>query len=103
MNLQGRLTTIAVFVLITMAIVLFFGSVALKKMERITVAVERIEAQVTRVAEAAGDKAIQVIGEMDAPALAEGATEGVKEVGRAVKTKAIDLLRKRVPGTEFVQ
>lgn len=79
-----------------------FAVIALQKLDRVVVVVENVNAKVDRVAEAAAplgkaavEKGVDALDAMDTDDLGRSATDGVKEIGRAAKQRAIDALNQR--------
>lgn len=93
--------------LVILALVFVVGSTAfalvvLSKLDRVVGVVENVNAKVDRFAEAAAplgkaavDRGVDALEHLDTEDLGKSATEGVKEIGRAAKDKAIEAIRKR--------
>lgn len=79
-----------------------FAMKALNKLDRVVTVVENVNAKVDRVAAAAAplgkaavEKGVAVLGAVDTADLGKSATDGVKEIGRAAKNKAIEAIKQR--------
>jgi hypothetical protein len=94
-------------VLIVLALVIVGGAGAfavlvLQKLNRVVDVVENVNSQVNRVVAAAAplghaavEKGVKTLDAVDTDDLGKSATEGVKEIGRSAKEKAIELIRQR--------
>jgi hypothetical protein len=97
-------------ILVGLALVFLVGAalvafIAMNKLDRVVVVVENVNAKVDRFAEAAApigkaaiEKGVKAIDAVDTEDLGKSATEGVKEIGRAAKQKAIDAIRPKRGG-----
>jgi uncharacterized membrane protein len=95
-----RLLVILAFVVVAGAAA--FAFLVLHKLNRVVVVVENANAQVNRVVAAAAplgkatvEKGVKALDAVDTDDLGKSATEGVKEIGRSAKEKAIELIRQR--------
>jgi hypothetical protein len=95
-----RLLVILTFVVVAGAAV--FAVLVLYKLNRVVVVVENVSSQVDRVVAAAAplgkaavEKGVKTLDAVDTDDLGKSATEGVKEIGRSAKEKAIELIRQR--------
>ncbi len=94
-------------VLIVLALVVVAGAgvfaiLVLQKLNRVVVVVEHVNAQIDRAVAAAAplgtaavEKGVKTLDAVDTDDLGKSATEGVKEIGRSAKEKAIELIRQR--------
>src|SRR5262245_49487213 len=79
-----------------------FAMLVLQRLNRVVVVVENVNTQVEREAEAtaplgkaAGEKGVKPLEAVDTDDLGKSATEGVKEIGRSAKERAIQYIRQR--------
>ena len=92
--------------LVGMALVFLVGAagfayLVLQKLDRVVAVVENVNAKVDHAVEAAAplgraavDKGKKAIDAMDTEDMSKSATEGVKEIGRAAKDRAIKWINK---------
>jgi hypothetical protein len=93
---------LVILALVLVAGVGVFGMQVLQKLDRVVAVVENVNDKVERVAEAtaplgkaAVEKGIKTLDAVDTDDLGKAATEGVKEIGRSVKQRAMDAIKKQ--------
>jgi hypothetical protein len=79
-----------------------FAVLVLQRLNRVVAVAENVNAQVDRVAAAAAplgkaavEKGVKTLEAVDTDDLGKSATEGVKEIGRSAKERAIEYIRQR--------
>jgi len=79
-----------------------FAVLVLQRLNRVVAVVENVNAQVDRAAAAAAplgkaavEKGVKTLDAVDTDDLGKSATEGVKEIGRSAKERAIEYIRQR--------
>jgi hypothetical protein len=84
-----------------------FAVMALNKLDRVVVVVENVNAKVDRAAEAAAplgkaavERGVEALEAVDTNDLGRSATEGLKDIGRTAKQRAIEALKKKRAGDE---
>ena len=99
MDKRNQTIMVALAVVLVISII-GFGFAILGKLERVVQVVERAEQKVDEaivamapVGVAAVEKGVDVVKSMDAEEMSEATQEGVKELGSAVKDKALKWLQ----------
>jgi hypothetical protein len=84
-----------------------FAVLILQRLNRVVAVAENVNAQVDRVAAAAAplgkaavEKGVKTLEAVDSDDLGKSATEGVKEIGRSAKERAIEYIRQRRAGED---
>lgn len=79
-----------------------FAFLALQKLDRVVAVVDNVNAKIERAFAAAAplgttavEKGVQALEKVDTDDLGRSATDGVKEIGRAAKQRAIEALKQR--------
>jgi len=84
-----------------------FAVLVLQRLNRVVVVVENVNAQVDRAVAAAAplgkaavERGVKTLDAVDTDDLGKSAAEGVKEIGRSAKERAIELIRQRLSAQE---
>jgi hypothetical protein len=84
-----------------------FALLVLQRLNRVVAVVENVNSQVDRAVAAAAplgkaavERGVKTLDAVDADDLGKSATEGVKEIGRSAKERAIEFIRQRRAGQE---
>ena len=98
----GALLGLAILFLVGFS---WFAVQVLAKLERVVVVAENLEKKVDQAVQAAAplgreavEKGVQTLKQVDTESLGQSATEGVKDIGQAAKSRAIDWIKKQQIG-----
>jgi hypothetical protein len=104
------LRLLAFLALVTVGGAGLFALLVVQRLNRVVAVVENVNAQVDRVAAAAAplgkaavEKGVKTLEAVDSDDLGKSATEGVKEIGRSAKERAIEIIKQRLAAQEEKQ
>src|SRR5262245_7671272 len=96
------LRLLAFLALVTVGGAGLFAGLVVQRLNRVVVVVENVNSQVDRAVAAAAplgkaavERGVKTLDAVDTEDLGKSATEGVKEIGRSAKEKAIEYIRQR--------
>jgi hypothetical protein len=96
------LRLLAFLALVTVGGAGLFAGLVVQRLNRVVVVVENVNSQVDRavaaaapIGKAAVERGVKTLEAVDTDDLGKSATEGVKEIGRSAKERAIELIRQR--------
>jgi hypothetical protein len=99
---MNYLRLLAILALVTVGGASLFAVLVLQRLNRVVVVVENVNSQVDRAVAAAAplgkavvERGVKTLDAVDTDDLGKSATEGVKEIGRSAKERAIEFIIQR--------